>query len=317
MDGSGILGALAHGWRTVFGGAELLAPEYLLSALLAAWVVWRARGRPGGRFRAWAFPKAAWSGRSHALDLKLFVVGRGMALLGVGGRLSLAPLVAAGVAAALAPVVPVPSGAGAPVLAAVAMFLAADLTAYALHRTLHVSPALWPLHAVHHAAETMTPLTAYRQHPAAVLLSVAAHGLGVGAAQGVVVAALDPGMGIATIAGVNAAFVLASLALANLHHSHVWLGFPPWLERVLISPAMHQLHHSTEPAHHGRNYGQTLAVWDWVFGSWHGSKGVEGVRIGLTDPDLADIASHDLRATLAGPFRRRGAPSSETEGDRA
>ncbi|SMN16948.1 Sterol desaturase [uncultured Candidatus Thioglobus sp.] len=31
---------------------------------------------------------------------------------------------------------------------------------------------------------------------------------------------------------------------SNLRHSHVWIKYYPWLERILISPAQHQVHHS-------------------------------------------------------------------------
>jgi len=36
---------------------------------------------------------------------------------------------------------------------------------------------------------------------------------------------------------------------------------------VLQSPAHHQIHHSTDPAHFNRNLGSFLAIWDWMFGT--------------------------------------------------
>ncbi len=39
------------------------------------------------------------------------------------------------------------------------------------------------------------------------------------------------------------------------------------MERWLISPAQHQLHHSDDPRHFGANLGATLAVWDRMAGT--------------------------------------------------
>lgn len=82
-----------------------------------------------------------------------------------------------------------------------------------------------------------------------------------------VIGSAAPETAILEIAGINAFLVLATLAMANFHHSHIWVSFGPWLEHLIISPAQHQIHHSTRPEHFNKNYGQTLALWDWVFGT--------------------------------------------------
>jgi sterol desaturase/sphingolipid hydroxylase (fatty acid hydroxylase superfamily) len=61
-------------------------------------------------------------------------------------------------------------------------------------------------------------------------------------------------------------FIFNSLA-ANLRHSHVWLSFGPVLERVISSPAQHQIHHSDAPRHFDKNFGINLSLWDWMFGT--------------------------------------------------
>ncbi|MDT2058797.1 MAG: sterol desaturase family protein, partial [Planktomarina sp.] len=63
------------------------------------------------------------------------------------------------------------------------MFIADDFTKYFLHRWMHRWPILWAFHKVHHSAETMTPITVYRVHPAEGIL----YGMRSAVAQGVVI----------------------------------------------------------------------------------------------------------------------------------
>jgi sterol desaturase/sphingolipid hydroxylase (fatty acid hydroxylase superfamily) len=53
------------------------------------------------------------------------------------------------------------------------------------------------------------------------------------------------------------------------------------LEKIFISPAQHQLHHSIENKHFNKNYGAMLAIWDWLFGSLHFSETGKSIRFGL------------------------------------
>src|SRR5258706_10642538 len=44
-------------------------------------------------------------------------------------------------------------------------FIAYDFGRFVAHSLLHDIPVLWEFHKVHHSAEVLTPLTAYRVHP--------------------------------------------------------------------------------------------------------------------------------------------------------
>lgn len=279
----------------------LLAPEYLVITLIFAYALWIWR-RPGAGFWAWALPRAIWRHRSTRLDLQLFVIGRVLVWVGALTRLALTPIIALWLAGVLAP-------AGGPALLgpwaqALVLFLVWDLTLYALHRLFHRSALIWPLHAVHHAAEVMTPVTAYRHHPLAVLLGALAVALTAGVAQGVAIAIAAPDTTAAQIAGINALFVLSAFLLANFRHSHIHIGFGRWFERVFISPAQHQIHHSIDPTHHGRNFGEVLALWDWAFGTLALSRRNQSLTFGLTDNAERALRSHTLGAALISPLRR-------------
>ncbi|MCS6901805.1 MAG: sterol desaturase family protein, partial [Polyangiaceae bacterium] len=69
------------------------------------------------------------------------------------------------------------------------------------------------------------------------------------------------------ILGVDALSMVWTLLGSNLRHSQVWLSFGPVLERVWLSPAQHQIHHSVDPQHHDKNFGEALAIWDALAGT--------------------------------------------------
>lgn len=111
-------------------------------------------------------------------------------------------------------------------------------------------------------------------------------------------------MQVAEIAGINLCIVLANAALAALHHSHVWLSYGPVLEHVFISPAQHQVHHSIDPRHHNRNFGNSLALWDWLFGTLYVIREREEITFGLTGEAEKALMTQHLGPMLWDPLRR-------------
>ncbi|RFP87171.1 fatty acid hydroxylase family protein [Rhodobacteraceae bacterium 63075] len=291
-------------YASFFGSDVFVAPEYLLFSLPIAWVIYRVhrrRGRASGGFWQWLIPRRIYLHRSHMLDLKLFVLGRLMVFLGLFARVSLTTAIAGAVAAQGF----APSGLSlTPLVLALVLWLVTDMTSYWMHRAYHELSLIWPLHAVHHSAEVLTPFSAYRQHPLALVLSSLVLSAVTGLAQGLVIGSAAPDTAILEIAGINAFLVLGTLAMANFHHSHIWVSFGPMLEHLLISPAQHQIHHSTRPEHFNKNYGQTLALWDWLFGTLYVIRGAEDVRFGLDGPQEERLMTHGFWATLSNPVAR-------------
>ena len=64
----------------------------------------------------------------------------------------------------------------------------------------------------------------------------------------------------------NANLIGTIAVLDVLRHSHFPVSFGP-LDRVILSPHMHQLHHSAKLEHWDRNFGNKLSIWDWCFGT--------------------------------------------------
>jgi sterol desaturase/sphingolipid hydroxylase (fatty acid hydroxylase superfamily) len=76
----------------------------------------------------------------------------------------------------------------------------------------------------------------------------------------------------------------------------------PWrlgpLYRVFVTPAFHSFHHSTDPAHHDRNFGVLFSVWDRLFGTAVPSDAVAPTKFGLDD-----VKAESLWDTIVEPFR--------------
>jgi len=87
-----------------------------------------------------------------------------------------------------------------------------------------------------------------------------------------------------TIYGVNVFGLVFHSLGSNLRHSHIPIRYPLVIERIFISPAQHQLHHSRDPQHFDCNFGVVLAIWDRLIGSFHPSIDKE-ISFGLTTAD--------------------------------
>ncbi|PHR58913.1 MAG: sterol desaturase [Arcobacter sp.] len=170
-----------------------------------------------------------------------------------------------------------------------AVFIFNDLTRYVLHRAMHEIPFLWRFHKVHHSARVLTPLTLYRVHPLENLLFGLRYALSIGLVTGAFLYWFKAYLGVYQILGVNTIAFIFMLFGSNLRHSHVPLGFFKWLEYVVISPKMHQMHHSKDA--YNKNYGGYLSIWDHIFKTASFSQGVSNLRFGLARDEMKNYQS--------------------------
>ena len=85
-----------------------------------------------------------------------------------------------------------------------------------------------------------------------------------------------------TVWGSNLGYFAFYVFGYNLRHSHIWLPYPRGLSHIFISPAQHQIHHSTAPRHYDKNFGFLFAFWDWMAGSLYVPASKESIEFGLT-----------------------------------
>jgi sterol desaturase/sphingolipid hydroxylase (fatty acid hydroxylase superfamily) len=203
----------------------------------------------------------------------------------------------------------------------VALFLAYELAYFTDHYLSHTVPFLWEFHKVHHQAEVLSPLTDFRVHPIDTLVFYNVLALFTGITGGTVNYLLGRPIEEFAIANTNAVVLLGAFLIGTLQHSQFWIAFTgPW-GRLFLSPAHHQIHHSTDPAHFNKNLGNFLGLCDWLFGTLYvpGRKrekltfGVEPAAGDQHSFDGAVIAplrrglSH-VRGWFAGPARVHGSP---------
>ena len=174
-----------------------------------------------------------------------------------------------------------------------------DFAKFYIHRLMHRIPTLWAFHKVHHSAETLTPITVFRAHPIEILL----FSLRSSIVQAICIATFifffGDNITLTSILGANIFIFVFNILGSNLRHSHIAIPYWQAVEKIFISPAQHQIHHSVEVQHYDKNFGVTLAVWDWMFGSLHHSEPEQNLRFGL---DKKNTIKHSLKELYLSPF---------------
>lgn len=143
-------------------------------------------------------------------------------------------------------------------------FIIEDLSRFCLHFCMHRFDSLWFFHRTHHSATILTPLTLFRVHPIEHILYFARSLIVFGLVSGVFVWLFSQRLTGLQILGVDMFGFLFNFAAANLRHSHIWISFGR-LEKIFISPAQHQLHHSV--GNSNSNLGSVLSIWDGMLGT--------------------------------------------------
>ena len=144
-------------------------------------------------------------------------------------------------------------------------FALSDLWNYAFHRASHRVKFLWAAHVVHHSTEDFNFTAAARLSPIEVLW--------------------HPLLGIwALLVGVplsvTAAWTTFDLTLALLNHTDLPLRLG-CLDRWLVTPSAHRVHHGRNSEYIDKNFGTVLLVWDRLFGTYEPE--VAKVQFGATN----------------------------------
>ena len=180
------------------------------------------------------------------------------------------------------------------------IFVFDDFSRFGVHLALHRVPALWSFHKTHHTAETLTPFTVYRTHPVEGILfslrSVLVHATTIS----LFVFLFGGKVDLVTLYGVNILLFIFNATGSNLRHSHIQIRYGWMLEHFLISPAQHQIHHSIDPDHRGKNFGAALAIWDWMFSSLYIAQDRMILKFGLTN--TPQFGAHSLVSLYFSPF---------------
>jgi sterol desaturase/sphingolipid hydroxylase (fatty acid hydroxylase superfamily) len=190
-------------------------------------------------------------------------------------------------------------------IGALVLIICGDFLTYWAHRASHAFRWMWAAHVAHHSSERLNFLASLRQGwtdvPAGIWLFWLPLGL--------------------------LGFPPAQLFVYSVTHftwqlfvHNEWMGRMGLLERILVTPSHHRVHHALNRSDAPRNFGGIFIVWDRLFGTF-ADEGLAPVRdFGIAGRRFTgpfDIAFGEWIALFADARRRwRQAPSPALSGDR-
>ena len=290
----------------------LLSPVYLPTTVLIAFVIWKMRGGKVGFF-AYLVPREVYQHASTRTDVMLSSVVLLLFGMGFFATFYFAPYVTAVLLLAFEGQAgrgtAEPTSFATGLLAVIVLFLTQDFCRFVTHYLHHKSPVIWPFHAVHHSAEVLTPVTFFRAHPVYYAIQRLLMSLFIGVAQAVVLFLFVGQIEFWLIQATTVAFYGYMLLGGHLRHSHIPLSYGRILEHILISPVQHQIHHSSDPKHFDKNFGEVFAIWDWMFGTLYVPEREEALVFGIGDGQGGTVTQPypTLRDALIKPFRESAA----------
>jgi alkylglycerol monooxygenase len=132
-------------------------------------------------------------------------------------------------------------------------FVALDLAGYWTHRVQHVVNFFWNGHIIHHSSQEFNLACALRQSISSV-------------AKLFVVFLLPAALlGVpAKVIGIVAPLHLFAQFWYHTRH----ISKMGWLEKIIVTPSHHRVHHAINKEYIDKNYGQIFIFWDKLFGSF-------------------------------------------------
>ena len=167
------------------------------------------------------------------------------------------------------------------------------------HYLMHMVPAFWRLHRVHHLDTELDVTTTVRFHPLEFLIQT------LPAVPIVIAFGLTP--------WVLVFYEILDVAVTLWTHSNTRL--PAAVDRVLryviVTPDLHRIHHSAWKPETNSNYGAVFPLWDLIFGTFRRTSrdSHEHMRLGLDE-----VRGRDAQRPLwllGSIFNDRLAPTSD------
>jgi sterol desaturase/sphingolipid hydroxylase (fatty acid hydroxylase superfamily) len=145
-----------------------------------------------------------------------------------------------------------------------------DIVIYFQHRVFHQVNFLWRLHSMHHIDPMLDTTSGLRFHPIEIVIS---NFVKVGA---IILFGVNP------LSVIIFEVLLNGLSMFNHSNLAITKSVEKVLSKVLITPALHTIHHSKRFDETNSNYGFSVPWWDMIFGTFK-SKGTylqSEIRIG-------------------------------------
>jgi sterol desaturase/sphingolipid hydroxylase (fatty acid hydroxylase superfamily) len=161
-----------------------------------------------------------------------------------------------------------------PVLLFALYFAIFDLTQYVIHRLQHALPWWWALHSLHHSQRQVNCWTDDRNHMLDDVLEAVFLGI--------------VGLIVGVPAGQYAVLILMGRLIENFSHANVRIRFGPVIDKLLVDPLVHRLHHMRadprDAVNYNCNFALVLPIWEIAFRT--ALYGEEPRPCGVDDPDI-------------------------------
>jgi sterol desaturase/sphingolipid hydroxylase (fatty acid hydroxylase superfamily) len=144
-------------------------------------------------------------------------------------------------------------------------FIGWDFCFYWMHRMHHKLPIFWAVHVVHHQGEHFNLSLGIRNSWYSSLTSFLF-------------------VAILAVLGVPLEIFIA---VSSFHYSvqfynhNALVGKSGWLDKIMVTPSNHRVHHGMDSAYVNKNFGGTLLIWDKLFGTYQAERDDIEMRYGV------------------------------------
>lgn len=174
---------------------------------------------------------------------------------------------------------------------AIGAVLLLDFWMYIWHRINHKLPFFWRFHRVHHSDPNMDVTTASRFHIGEIFFSSLFR------------------IPLIIFFGIYlwelVLYETVMFAVVQFHHANISL--PEKLDRllrvVIVTPAMHRVHHSRWQPETDSNYSSLFSFWDRIGRSFRLNPDPKNIRLGLDEFDREE--DQTVRGLLKTPIRKQ------------
>jgi sterol desaturase/sphingolipid hydroxylase (fatty acid hydroxylase superfamily) len=163
---------------------------------------------------------------------------------------------------------------------------------YLSHRTMHMWPAMWRFHRIHHSDPFVDVTTTYRTHPVETVWRF--------------LFAVVPiwALGLPVEALLVQRLLQATNGIVEHANVRLWAPFDRVLSLFWVTPNVHKLHHSRQVGETNSNYANLLTLYDRLLGTFTPSQRAASVKYGLDDAEELGRAS--FAGLVAIPFQSTG-----------
>lgn len=148
-------------------------------------------------------------------------------------------------------------------------FVAWDFCFYWMHRMHHKVRLLWAVHVVHHQGEHFNLSLGVRNSWYSSLTDF-------------------PFVAILAVLGVPLDVFVAVSSFhygVQFYNHNALVGRSGGLDKIMITPAHHRVHHGIAPIYRNKNFGGTLLLWDKLFGTFQAARDDVPLHYGVPGSD--------------------------------